>query len=199
MRPNSAVYNSYPTGSSVGPTFYAVQTPVQKLAVVASATSSPEATTSGSGSASSTSTAATTTSASQSSNSGNSLSKGAIAGIAIGAIALFFVLILLGIVLVLLLRRHRYAEEAAAAAALNQEKSRQTAVVPGNLFTQNELAAAGLAYAPGMGSSPGRRPSVDQTDSNDSVPVVVHEPPLTRRPSEPARIFTYARRPVQAV
>lgn len=169
----------------MGPTFYAVQTPQEDVAVAVSTTSSPStAATATTSTISSTGPAATSTAAasnSKSSNSGNGLSR--------GAIALFFVLILLGVVLLLLMRRRRYAE----AAANNQEKSRQTAVVPGNLFTPNEYAAAG-AYTPATGN----RPSVDHTESNDSVPVVVHEPPLVRRPSGLARLLTYTRSPSQA-
>lgn len=204
VRPNSAVYNAYPTGSSTGPTFYAVQTPVQRLQVPVSNTATAGATPTTAGTAGSQGQA--TSQATDSNNNTTAangddggLSRGAIAGIVIGAVALFFVLILLGIVVVLLLRRQRYAEEAAAAAARNnEEKRRHEEVVSGNLYTPAELAAAGGGGA-GLVRPSRRRPSlVDQgTDSSGSVPMVIHQNPLARQVSlvrpERARVSSFSR------
>lgn len=190
VRPNSAVYNAYPTGSSRGPTFYAVQTPVAKLAVAVTATSaSSGSSTSSTGSAASTSANGAGSSSGTSTTSNNSsLSRGAIAGIAIGAIALFFVLILLGIVLFLLLRRQRHSRDAAIAAAeAHDEKQRRNELAPGNLYTPAELAAAQGLQSPGT-----RRPSVGQTDSSGSVPAIIYTMPMERNMS-PVRRASLAR------
>lgn len=183
---------------------------MEKLAVAASATSTSSPTAAAT-SSTPTSTATSASGGSARSSSAGALSHGAIAGIVIGALALFFALVLIGAVAFLLARRNRYAELAAAAAAENQEKSRQTQVLPGNLFTQSEYAAATARPFPGSAdysnSNSGRRPSVEQTDSNDSMPVIIHDNPLARETSqrsaivrpESARIFTYTRRPGQAI
>ncbi|CCG82038.1 protein of unknown function [Taphrina deformans PYCC 5710] len=184
VRPNSAVYNAFPTGSSRGPTFYAVQTPVARLAVPATAAASStgnaaaaQPTSNVAGSAA-TNSPTSTTAAQNKSGTSSGLSRGAIAGIAIGAIALFFALLLLAIVIVLLLRRKRYAEEAAAVAAANQEKQRHRDLVTGNLYTPAELAAAGVSPPRQY-----RRPSVDQTDSSGSMPYIIHQNPLSHQSS----------------
>lgn len=202
VRPNSAVYNAYPTGSSVGPTFYAVQTPAQKLQVPVSASGAALTVTA----TPSSSALATPDQGLARTRGGGGLSGGTIAGIVIGAVALFFVLVLLGAVLLLLTRRRRHAEETAAAAvAADREKARNQSMVPGNLFTQSELFAAGLLPPPRTSPQDERRPSMDQTDSSDSMPIVISQSPFARQPRihdaaqtttpETAQIRNYSRPP----
>lgn len=170
VKPNSAVYNAYPTGSSRGPTFYAVQTPVRQLLQSANSgaspttTSSTASTTNGSGSTE-------TASGSGSSNASSGLSKGAIAGIVIAAVALFFALVLLAIVACLLVRKNRYAERAAELAIeKHDDRMRAGALIPGNLYTQQELAGASqLRTRPGD-SILHNTPSEDLTSSDTSLP-----------------------------
>lgn len=166
IRPNSAVYNAFPTGSSRGPTFYAVQTPV-KLAMVAVATSgvsttstqaTPTSTSSQATSlitvtasaampATSTATAALTMSASS-----QTLSAGAKAGIAIAAIALFFTLLILLLLGILYFRRQKFAQLAAEAAEKEKHDTAvRTARVPGNLYTAEEWEVAGRGLGRGGG------------------------------------------------
>lgn len=170
VKPNSAVYNAYPTGSSRGPTFYAVQTPVNQLLQSVNSNASP---TSANVTPSNTagSTAGVTGAASTVSSPNSGLSRGAVAGIAIAAVALFFVLVLLGVLVCLLARRNRHAERAAELAIeKHEDRMRAGALIPGNLFTPQELAGAGnLRTRPGD-SSLNVTPSVDLASSDTSLP-----------------------------
>lgn len=172
VAPNSAVYNAFPTGSSRGPTFYAVQTPTRQLLQSVNSNASPTS----AGSTSSSTNGSTNTDSGSDSNaadtaSNSALSRGAIAGIVIGAVALFFVLLLLAILICLLVRRNRHAEKAAELAIeKHEDRLRAGALIPGNLYTQQELAGAGnLRTRPGD-SILNPTPSVDLASSDTSLP-----------------------------
>ncbi len=95
--PNSAVYNSFPTGRSVGPVFYAIQTPTLALALASPTVMLP-------------STASSSETPTANGNNGAStkgLTKGGIAGIVLGSLALFLALCLALLICALLLRSRR--------------------------------------------------------------------------------------------
>ena len=168
VRPNSAVYNAFPTGSSRGPNFYAVQTPLRQAAQVV-ASSRPTTTSSASVET------VTQTIAPNPASSGQSepLSPGAKAGIALAAIALFFTIVILALLAVLYLRRQKLARFAAEAAQTEKfEQSRRQAQVPGNLYTAEELnAGVGISARgrPGLGATPtATRQISDSTTTTNS-------------------------------
>ena len=154
VRPNSAIYNAYPTGSSLGPTFYAVQTPVRLAVAGATATSQAANTVT-------VVAGATSTPATQTVLVSPSLSSGARAGISLAAIALFFALIILALIGVLFARRKRLAR---MAFQQHEPEKNMRRPIPGNLYTQEEWEVAGRGLGRG-GGRPGGLGAVGVRDS----------------------------------